>query len=103
VQLNQWTFVAGQWDPVNHAIRLYVAGALVSGASHLPGTGMTGQFVVGRAWWAGAVTDWWAGMIESPAITPSLSDSSQLGNLMLAGPHGTPFFQCPSLPGGHCT
>ena len=104
VQLNQWTFVSGQWDPVNHAVRLYVSGALVSSASHQPTTGNTGQLVVGRAWWAGATTDWWAGMIESPVITPSLSDSTELSNLMVAGPQGTAFFQCPQFGGGyqHC-
>ncbi len=95
VLLNKWTFVAGQWDPVNHAIRLYLGGQPVSSSSHQSSATSTGQLVVGRAWWANATTDWWAGMVDSPIVTPSLSDGFQLNALMAAGPAGsTSFFQC---------
>jgi len=97
VQLNSWTFVAGEWDPVNHNVRLYLNGAVAATASHLPtATVASGQFVVGRAWWNSAVTDWWSGAVESPIVVQSLSDSVELGNAMQAGPSNAPFFQCVS-------
>lgn len=89
-----WTYVALQWDAVNHQLRLFVNGALATGTGStgvavysLPAadTAPTGPFMVGSAMVNDETGDLFAGEVLDPFVVQGLASSTQMTSLRSSG------------------
>lgn len=64
----QWTHLVGVYDTASGKMKLYVNGVLQSTTATTGGWNATGNYVVGRAKWAGAASNVWDGEIDDVRI-----------------------------------
>ncbi|MCW2143065.1 RHS repeat-associated core domain-containing protein [Actinoplanes cyaneus] len=79
--LGQWTHLAGVYDTASGKMKLYVNGVPQSTTAATGGWNATGGYVVGRAKWAGAATNLWAGGIDDVRVYGSALSDAQIATL----------------------
>lgn len=89
---DNWTFVATEYDRVNHQIRLYVNGNLATGANAVqPFTLPTseaapvGSFTIGAGNYNGATGDLFDGQIVDPVVVPGIVSNAQMAAIRDSG------------------
>lgn len=91
---SNWTYVALQWDAVNHQLRLFINGSLATGTSSsgvvawsLPAgdSAPTGPLMVGSGMNNGETGDLFAGQIINPVVVQGIASSTQMTNLRASG------------------
>ena len=89
-----WTYVALQWDAVNHQLRLFVNGGLATGTGStgvavysLPAgdPAPTGPFMVGSGMVNDETGDLFAGAVLDPYVVQGIASSTQMTNLRSSG------------------
>jgi len=82
--LNTWMFIVGEWDAINHQVRLYVSSDGSAStpviASHASVPASTGVVAVGRDK-VGTAYRYFNGEIYHPAVLPGVLSSTQLASL----------------------
>ncbi|MCJ1715124.1 LamG domain-containing protein [Curtobacterium sp. VKM Ac-2922] len=95
-----WTYVALQWDAINHQLRLFINGSLATGAASsgvvayaLPSgdSAPTGPFMVGSGMVNGETGDLFAGQVVDPVVVQGIASSTQMTNLRATGHLGGGF------------
>ncbi|MEU4690793.1 LamG-like jellyroll fold domain-containing protein [Actinoplanes sp. NPDC023714] len=81
--VGRWTHLAGVYDTASGRMKLYVDGVLQSTTAATGGWNATGTYVVGRAKWAGANANPWAGSIDDVRIYGAALTDAQVA--VLAG------------------
>lgn len=79
--LGQWTHLTGVYDTASGKMKLYVNGVPQSTTAATGGWNATGAYVIGRAKWAGANTNAWAGAIDDVRIYGSALTDAQVATL----------------------
>ncbi|RSM51625.1 hypothetical protein DMB66_41265, partial [Actinoplanes sp. ATCC 53533] len=79
--LGRWTHLAGVYDTASGTMKLYVNGVLQSTTAATGGWNATGNYVVGRAKWAGANTNPWTGGIDDVRVYGSALTGDQIADL----------------------
>ncbi|GAB7045295.1 hypothetical protein JCM9534A_04210 [Catenuloplanes indicus JCM 9534] len=79
--LGRWTHLAGVHDTATGRMVLYVDGVPQSTTVPAGGWNATGGYVVGRAKWAGAAANPWAGGIDDVRIYGSALTAAQIADL----------------------
>ncbi|WP_436535954.1 LamG-like jellyroll fold domain-containing protein [Actinoplanes sp. HUAS TT8] len=79
--LGQWTHLAGVYDTAAGKMKLYVNGVLQSSTAATGGWNASGNYVVGRAKWAGANANAWAGGIDDVRVYGSALSDAQVAGL----------------------
>ncbi|RNL91391.1 hypothetical protein EFE23_23530 [Micromonospora solifontis] len=77
----QWTHLAGVYDTASGKMKLYVNGVLQTTTAATGGWNATGNYVIGRAKWAGAATNVWDGEIDDVRIYGSALNDDQVTDL----------------------
>lgn len=67
-ELNTWTHLAGVYDAPAKQMRLYVNGALDGSVTYDKAWKANGNLQIGRAIWAGGLTDYWPGDIDDVKV-----------------------------------
>ncbi|MFJ6195354.1 LamG-like jellyroll fold domain-containing protein [Micromonospora sp. NPDC092111] len=79
--LGQWTHLAGVYDTAAGKMKLYVNGVPQTTTAATGGWNATGNYVVGRAKWAGANTNPWAGSIDDVRVYGTALTDAQVATL----------------------
>jgi RHS repeat-associated protein len=80
--VGQWTHLAGVFDPASGRMKLYVNGVLQSTTAATSGAwNATGNYVVGRAKWAGANANPWMGSIDDVRVYGAALNDAQIADL----------------------
>lgn len=84
VQAGSWYYLAGEWDPANLELRLYVNGTAVMATPYTPPAGeisASGDITVGDATGGGAPSNAWLGQVIDPVAIPSDATANQISEL----------------------
>jgi RHS repeat-associated protein len=79
--LGTWTHLTGVYDTAAGQMRLYVNGVLQSTTAPTGNWSAGGPLVVGRAKWAGAVTNTWSGSIDDVRVYQQVLTADQIATL----------------------
>jgi RHS repeat-associated protein len=79
--VGKWTHLAGVYDTATAKMKLYVNGVLQTTTAATGGWNASGNYVVGRAKWAGANANAFAGSIDDVRIYGSALTDTQVANL----------------------
>ncbi|MFC6083600.1 LamG-like jellyroll fold domain-containing protein [Sphaerisporangium aureirubrum] len=79
--LGQWTHIAGVHDPATGKMTLYVNGVAQSTTAATGGWNASGNYVIGRAKWAGAAANLWHGGIDDVRIYGRALTADQIADL----------------------
>ncbi|MFY1633290.1 LamG-like jellyroll fold domain-containing protein [Solwaraspora sp. WMMB335] len=77
----QWTHLTGVYDTAAGQMKLYVNGVPQSTTAATGGWNASGNYVIGRAKWAGAPTNIWDGEIDDVRIHPTALTGDQVAAL----------------------
>ncbi|MGC5033252.1 LamG-like jellyroll fold domain-containing protein [Micromonospora sp. DT229] len=77
----RWTHLTGVYDTASGRMKLYVDGVLQNTTAAVGGWNATGNFVVGRAKWAGAAANVWDGEIDDVRIYGRALNDEQVADL----------------------
>jgi hypothetical protein len=79
--VGQWTHLAGVYDTATGKMKLYVNGVLQNTTAATGGWNATGNYVVGRAKWAGANANAFAGSIDDVRVYGTALTDTQIADL----------------------
>ncbi|MFC7586237.1 LamG-like jellyroll fold domain-containing protein [Nonomuraea antimicrobica] len=79
--LGQWTHLTGVHDPATGRMTLYVNGVAQSATAAAGGWNASGNYVIGRAKWAGAAANLWHGGIDDVRIYGRALAADQIADL----------------------
>ncbi|MEU6024443.1 LamG-like jellyroll fold domain-containing protein [Micromonospora sp. NPDC047134] len=77
----RWTHLTGVYDTASGRMKLYVDGVLQSTTAAVGGWNATGNYVIGRAKWAGAAANVWDGEIDDVRIHGKALTDDQVADL----------------------
>ncbi|MEU7174586.1 LamG-like jellyroll fold domain-containing protein [Micromonospora tulbaghiae] len=77
----RWTHLVGVYDTTSSKMKLYVDGVLQSTTAATGGWNATGNYVIGRAKWAGAASNIWDGEIDDVRIYGKALTNDQVTDL----------------------
>jgi len=78
---NTWTHLTGVYDASAGQIRLYVNGAHAATTACACSWHANGPFVIGRAKWNSAQTDWWPGGVDDVRVFAGVLSNAQIAYL----------------------
>ncbi|MFI5936837.1 LamG-like jellyroll fold domain-containing protein [Actinoplanes sp. NPDC051494] len=79
--LGKWTHLTGVYDTATAKMKLYVNGVPQTTTAATGGWNATGNYVVGRAKWAGANANPWAGSIDDVRVYGAALTDAQVADL----------------------
>ena len=78
----RWTHLTGVYDTASGKMKLYVNGVLQSTTAATGGWNATGNYVIGRAKWAGAAANIWDGEIDDVRVYGKALTDQQVADLV---------------------